>query len=465
MPWFRTSNVAMYEGANWDGYLHTVPNCSPAQAQRIALLDPNTSFFFYCRQGISLQNPTRNFYAGDAIFFSGQPWFGSASECDTYQKNGMSVAYVCGPNNSPQQVAQAGCYLTAQGLPAIDVVSIFAANINTTPSGSAERLAPSIQVPQGYALACGNLDIIKLLQSGVIQSLQNVGITVLLTFLNNWDDSGWSEFTIPADAQCFANQLQYVVTNYGLDGIDIDDEYPSNFTSNNPSLAMVTTLMKQAMPDKIISKALFQDYQSFGVSFNGTTLEQNLTYGWEMTYGGSSPSGRLEPYLRLGMSPNQLSLGFNGSEVPPNSIPWLKTNGYAGIMVYDFDSSAGTPLLGQLVNEWCGPGNWNLKPNCPSENFLSFKSSSKKSSEKITVIDNKPSKPVLNPLPFQPKRSFSSSYQQHGLMRPILEKEAHRRHSTVYSPRFISGQKGIGYKSLSGKLVQKAAPLLRHFVR
>ncbi len=42
-----------------------------------------------------------------------------------------------------------------------------------------------------------------------------------------------------------------------------------------------------------------------------------------------------------------------------SSEAWLKQNGYAGFMVYDFESSANQQVMGQLVNGWMGPGNWN----------------------------------------------------------------------------------------------------------
>jgi len=40
-------------------------------------------------------------------------------------------------------------------------------------------------------------------------------------------------------------------------------------------------------------------------------------------------------------------------------VQWLLDNGYAGIMVYAFESQANVDLMGQLVNDWYGPGNWN----------------------------------------------------------------------------------------------------------
>ncbi len=375
MPWLKTANVAMYKGANWDSYIKTVPKCSPQQARRIALLDPNISFFFFCREYMVLENPawpaSRVFNSGDAVFFRGAPWYGSAPQCDAYQKNGMSIAYI---NAIPDaaMLSGAGCYTTDDGGPAVDVVCcIDDAFINQTLPSYCTPLAPEIPILLGGSIACARTEFItKVLKSDAIQGLQAKGITVLLTFLNNHDDAGWSEFTTPAFAQNFVDQLKSVVETYGLDGIDIDDEFAGD--GAKPvlnSLAMVTSMMKQCLPGKIISKALFADAEYFGVPYQGVTLEQTLTYGWEMSYGGA-PQDRLPFYANAGMAKNALSLGFlsgdgTSSPHPIQDVDWLKKNGYEGVMVYAFEVAANSSLLGTLVNAWCGPGNWNQTPNCP----------------------------------------------------------------------------------------------------
>ncbi|MGA8432869.1 MAG: glycosyl hydrolase family 18 protein [Candidatus Sulfotelmatobacter sp.] len=368
MPWIKSPNVAMYGGANWNTYIKTVPNSSPEQAKRIALLDPNISFFFFCRSGIEISDPSwpapRRFNSGDAAFFSGKPWYGNAPQCDSYQKNGMSIAYI--NNITPALLNTAGCYVTADGGSGIDVVCIFNADINASLQSGYTALAPKVDVPPGGSYACAEANVVQTLQSTAIQQLQSLGITVLLSVLNNHDSAGWSEFTDPELAQNFVDQLKSVVTQYNLDGIDIDDEY-SDGTANTTSLAMVTSMMQKSIPGKIISKALFQDLDYFGVPYKGVTLEQTLTYGWEMSYGGS-PEYRLPPYVKKGMRKNTLSLGFwtgQPSRNPGNDVDWLKKNGYEGVMVYVFQIASETSLMGTLVNAWCGPGNWNKKPNCP----------------------------------------------------------------------------------------------------
>ena len=86
--WKKMDNVAEYKGASWNNFLKTVSNTTVENAQKIADEDNNVTFFFYCRQPIMLDS--RSFKAGDAVFFSGQPWYGNAPQCDAYQKMKVS---------------------------------------------------------------------------------------------------------------------------------------------------------------------------------------------------------------------------------------------------------------------------------------------------------------------------------------------------------------------------------------
>jgi len=261
---------------------------------------------------------------------------------------------------SSQQLRDVAGYTLADGSPAINVVCIFAANYAAAdlPYLRANNNDPPTTNPF-------NQNIQQVLDDGSVQYLQQKGLTVLLTVTNGWQPVGWSEFTSESDAKNFAQYLMTdVVQQYGLDGIDIDDEYSTGMP-NDTSLIMVTTYMRQLMPNKIISKALWQDYSYFRATWNGNTLAGNLDYGAEMSYGGS-PAGRLEPYTQFGpnnsLSPGQLSLGFwseQPSRDPNGDVQWLKQNGYAGVMMFGFEEQANVDLMGQLVCDWYGPGNWN----------------------------------------------------------------------------------------------------------
>ena len=122
---------------------------------------------------------------------------------------------------------------------------------------------------------------------------------------------------------------------------------------------MVTTLMRQLMPNKIITKALFEDKTYFRATWRGHKLADNLDYGWEMSYGGP-PRPRVAPYTRW-LTKKQLSLGFwsgDPSRTPIEDAQWLRGQGYAGVMVYGFEDRSGVKLMGNLVDAWYGPRNW-----------------------------------------------------------------------------------------------------------
>ncbi len=359
MSWKKTPRVAQYDGADWSGFIRKQSNCSVEQARRIAICDPRVHFFFFCREYMFLAEHGA-FEPGDAVFFSGEPWFGSAPQCDAYVRDGMTVAYV----NSAEIMKSAGDYYLADGSAALDVVCIFAANLNVSVPGGAQRLAPNTPVPSGSALLVGNNPIVTEMFP-LIEELQEKGIAVLLTVLGNHDAAGWSNFSDETSADNFAAQLQETVQQYKLDGIDIDDEYSNPDKQLPASLIMVTSCMQKRMSGKIISKALFSDLQYFPPnSWNSITLADTLTYGWEMSYGGS-PAMRLPPYANTGMAKNTLSLGFwdgQPSMNPATDVDWLRDNGYGGVMVYAFGESGNTALMCTLVNAWYGPGNWNYKP-------------------------------------------------------------------------------------------------------
>lgn len=331
MPFSFSANVAEYKGASWSNLIKTVSNTTPQSAQRIAMADPAITFFFYCRQPMVLEGKGA-FNPGDAVFFSGTPWPGSAPQADIYQKDFFTTGYVGVNSNS---FANAGCYTLQDGRQFFDIACIFAANIN---AGSA-----------GDAALYFNPQVAATLESGAVQTLQDLGITVLLTVLGNHENAGWSCFTQQSVAQNFVDQLAAAVQKYGLDGIDIDDEY-SNCQTNLTSLAMVTTLMQQTMPGKIISKALFQDIQYFGPTWEGNTLANTLTYGWEMTYGYPNYGARLQPYVDKGMGKNQLAIGVSTDDCDGGpAASFIKSNGYGGVMVFNVTNDS-TSCLSQISN-------------------------------------------------------------------------------------------------------------------
>ena len=81
----KVPNVAMYEGANWNNYLYTWNFATIEEALQGS--QTAASFFFYCREPIVLTNG-RSFQPGDAVYFTGPFWWGSAPQCDAYYLGG-----------------------------------------------------------------------------------------------------------------------------------------------------------------------------------------------------------------------------------------------------------------------------------------------------------------------------------------------------------------------------------------
>jgi hypothetical protein len=83
-----TPNVAMYGQANWSGMLRKGNYASPDDAMAGAI--GGETFFFYCRGYLDL-GPGKQFQQGDAVFFAGIPWWGSAPQCDGYSLSGGCI--------------------------------------------------------------------------------------------------------------------------------------------------------------------------------------------------------------------------------------------------------------------------------------------------------------------------------------------------------------------------------------
>jgi hypothetical protein len=81
----KTPDVAMYGQADWSGMLRKGNYQNPDAAMAAAI--GGETFFFYCRGFLDL-GPSKQFQQGDAVFFAGIPWWGSAPQCDGYSLSG-----------------------------------------------------------------------------------------------------------------------------------------------------------------------------------------------------------------------------------------------------------------------------------------------------------------------------------------------------------------------------------------
>jgi hypothetical protein len=147
----------------------------------------------------------------------------------------------------------------------------------------------------------------EVLSNGTYKALQQAGIKVVLS-ITGAGSFGWS--SIPADqVQNFANYLNTVMLDpdmgYGLDGIDIDDEYS---ITGNTLTQTVATMRNTFAPEKLISKAL-----AGGDTTPDSEIAQYLNYGAIMTYGDSplNLENWFTAYVSAGFLNGQLLIGVN----------------------------------------------------------------------------------------------------------------------------------------------------------
>lgn len=148
-----------------------------------------------------------------------------------------------------------------------------------------------------------------------VQQLQDRGIKVLLSVLND-GPNGWDGITSNED---FGETMQLMLRKYGLDGLDIDDEYDQNHTSSANPQAFVNTIgtLRGWLRGYLLTKALFADDIYFqtpvasGHPNAGKSLAEFLDYGWTMSYWDdcAGQAGLIQEYHDLGMPWNKLAIG------------------------------------------------------------------------------------------------------------------------------------------------------------
>jgi hypothetical protein len=274
---------------------------------------------------------------------------------------GLGAAFAASPFNmayievNDHALSNVACYKRpTDNKPFFDIASIFAANINGTDPNR----------PEIYF----NPQVDRLLnQTTQVKDLQGKGVKVLLTLLGNHQRAGWSGIDQPAAATAFADRIADTVQKYGLDGIDIDDEY-SNYDAVYPaSTVMIAEALAQnpKFKGKLISKALFQDGDVFTASFNNKKLANFLSLGSEMSYDYPDVRARLGPYVQYGMAKSALAIGLNTSGAPASGAKLASEaikGGYGGVMVYNVNKNSAA-YLSEISKVEFGRA-VNVEPNC-----------------------------------------------------------------------------------------------------
>lgn len=185
----------------------------------------------------------------------------------------ISVAYIEVNDNSMLNAAQ---YTLDDSSPAFDVAVIFAANINYDGEKAYLHFNENVQ----HVLANAET---------TIRPLQRMGIKVTLSILGNHQGAGFANFPSRKAADRFAQEVSATVRRYGLDGVDLDDEwveYGANGTGqpNEFSFIAFVESLRERLPNRLITFYVIgpsAEKQEYG----GTRVGDLLDYAWNPYYG------------------------------------------------------------------------------------------------------------------------------------------------------------------------------------
>lgn len=171
--------------------------------------------------------------------------------------------------------------LAGSGAPVFDLAAIFAANINYDGQNAYlylnDRVTWTLENAQTQ-----------------IRPVQARGTKVLLSILGNHQGAGFANFPSFAAADAFAKQLADAVTEYRLDGIDLDDEWAEYGNNGTPQpndssfIYLLTALRDRLGPNKLIT------FYNIGpsaahTSYDGVDAGSLLDYAWNPYYGAWLP--------------------------------------------------------------------------------------------------------------------------------------------------------------------------------
>ncbi|MDH6251835.1 hypothetical protein M2347_001562 [Chryseobacterium sp. H1D6B] len=251
------------------------------------------------------------------------------------QLNPLGICYV-EVNNS--NMLNAGSYtLQNSNRQLFDVAIIFAANIN-------------YDVSKNRAYISSNNNVTKVLNDvdTYVKPLQQKGIKVLLDILGNHQGAGICNFPNREAARDFARQIANTVYTYGLDGVDLDDEYAdygNNGTgaANNSSFVMLLQELKIAMPDKLIT-FYFIGPATTRQSYNGDMAENYIDYGWNAYYSTySAPS--IPPLANSKISAAATWIQNTSVSTLSTLAANTKNDGYGVFMWYDLKGTNAASYL------------------------------------------------------------------------------------------------------------------------
>jgi hypothetical protein len=238
----------------------------------------------------------------------------------------LSVVYIEVNNESMTNAAK---YTLAKGgAQVFDIALIFAANINYDGTNAYLHFNENVQrVLDNVATE--------------VRPLQQKGIKVLLSILGNHQGAGFANFPTQQAAEAFAQELADAVTQYGLDGIDFDDEYAgygNNGTGqpNDFSFVYLVSALREKLPDKLIT--LYDiGPASDRLSYNGVSIANTFDYAWNPWYGTwMVPSG---PTSKSRLAPAAVSFSATSPSTAASLAQRTVDEGYGAFLTYNLTSA------------------------------------------------------------------------------------------------------------------------------
>ena len=253
-----------------------------------------------------------------------------------------TVAYIEVNSNS---LANVGRYtLAGSGAPAFDFAMIFAANINYDGTQAVLYNNPQVQATLDNAAT-------------TIRPLQQKGIKVILSVLGNHQGAGFANFPDYAAADRFAAQLASTVTQYGLDGVDFDDEwseYGKNGTGqpNDFSFVYLLDALRKRLPDKLVT------FYNIGpsaehLSYGDLRAGDLLDHAWNPYYGSYSAPA-IDGMTRPQLGPAAVDLNTTSTSTMRSFARRTKAEGYGVYVTYDLRAGDYSATVSAFTKELYG---------------------------------------------------------------------------------------------------------------
>ncbi|MFI7416347.1 endo-beta-N-acetylglucosaminidase H [Nonomuraea sp. NPDC049684] len=253
----------------------------------------------------------------------------------------LSVVYI--EVNSESMTNVTKYTLARGGAQVFDIAVIFAANINYDGT-------------KAYLHCNENVQRVLDNVATEVRPLQQKGVKVLLSILGNHQGAGFANFPSQQAADAFAQELADVVTTYGLDGIDFDDEYAeygNNGTGqpNAYSFVYLVKALRQKLPNKLIT--LYDIGPAADrLSYNGVSINNTFDYAWNPWYGTwSVPNG---PTSKSRLSPAAVSFTGTGSSTAASLARRTVNEGYGVFLTYNLTSANTASYISAFTNKLYG---------------------------------------------------------------------------------------------------------------